>query len=92
MKSCESWVIVPWCTRNTPTLPTKGSIITLNTCASTCFFGSGSARTGCALSPAPLRSCGGLPSVGLGISLTMMSSSSATPAPLRAETKHTGIR
>ena len=42
MKSCVSRVTVPWCTRNTPSLPTNGSIITLNTCASTCFAGSGS--------------------------------------------------
>jgi hypothetical protein len=35
---------------------------------------------------------GGFASPGFGSSLTMMSSSSATPAPVRAETKQTGIR
>ena len=44
MKSCVSLVTVPWCTRKTPSLPTNGSTTTLNTCASTCFFGSGSER------------------------------------------------
>jgi hypothetical protein len=54
--------------------------------------GSGVACMGTAAGPSPLRKSGGLASVGLGSSLTMTSSSSATPAPLRAETKHTGIR
>ena len=33
--------IVPWCTRKMPSLPTNGSITTLNTCASTCLRGIG---------------------------------------------------
>ena len=40
----NSWlsrVTVPWCTRNTPSLPTNGSTLPLNTCATTCFAGSG---------------------------------------------------
>jgi hypothetical protein len=87
-----SLVTVPWCTRKMPILPTYGSTVTLKTWASTCCAGSGVACMGTAASPSPFRKSGGLPSVGLGSSLTMMSSSSATPAPLRAETKHTGIR
>ena len=38
---------VPWCTRKMPSLPTNGSIVTLKTCAMTCFAGSG--RNGDAL-------------------------------------------
>ncbi len=69
-KSCVSRVTVPWCTRKMPSLPTNGSITTLNTCASTCFAGSGSEWNSIALAPSPLVNRGGLPSVGLGRSLS----------------------
>ncbi len=39
--SCAPGRTVPWCTRKMPSLPTNGSIVTLNTCATTCFAGSG---------------------------------------------------
>ena len=42
---------VPWWTRNTPSLPTNGSTVTLNTCARTCSFGSGAAASGFASAP-----------------------------------------
>ena len=48
-----------------PSLPTKGSTVTLNTCASTCCAGSGAACIGSASAPSPRRKSGGLPSVGL---------------------------
>src|SRR5262252_752499 len=91
-KSCVFGVIVPWCTRKIPTLPTKGSITTLNTCASACAFAPGTAKNSCASAPSPLRKGGALPSVAFGASLTNTSSSSSIPAPFLAEVKHTGIR
>ena len=51
----------------------------------------GSARIGVAAAPSPFRNWGGLPSVGFGSNFTKISSSSATPAPLRADTKQIGI-
>jgi hypothetical protein len=54
--------------------------------------GVGSCGVGAGLGLLPSRKGGGLPSAGLGISRSSASSSSATPAPLRAEQKHTGIR
>ncbi|MCY1452463.1 hypothetical protein D9M71_693830 [compost metagenome] len=45
-----------------------------------------------ASAPSPLRNNGGLPSVGLGARRANTSSNSATPAPVRAEVKHSGIR
>ncbi|MCY1357857.1 hypothetical protein D9M68_575590 [compost metagenome] len=91
--SCISRRSVPWCTRNTAMRPTKGSTTTLNTCASTWASGSGRERKSRVL---PLSSViwnsGGLPSVGFGARRARTSSSSCTPAPLRAETKHSGIR
>ena len=91
-KSWVSRVTVPWCTRNTPSLPTNGSTTTLKTCASTCWRGSGSERNSTASAPTPLVNSGGLPSVGFGASLTSTSTSSATPAPVLADTKQIGTR
>lgn len=68
--------------------PTNGSTVTLNTCASTCSAGSGVPCMGWAASPSPFRKSGGLASSGLGSKLTITSSSSSTPAPLRAEQTH----
>ena len=66
---------------------------TLNTCAITCLDGSGLTRTLSIPSPsAPFKKGGGLPSVGLGISRSMIRSNSGTPAPVSPETKHTGTR
>ncbi|MNT41077.1 hypothetical protein D3C72_1774270 [compost metagenome] len=90
--NCMSRSRVPWCTRNTPSLPTNGSITTLNTWAITCCCGSGRGRKALASAPSPLRNNGGLPSVGLGARRANTSSNSATPAPVRAEVKHKGIR
>ena len=70
-----------------PSLPTKGSLTILNTSAITCAFGSGVASIGSASSPLPLTNGGGLASPGCGNSFSATSSSSFTPAPLRAETK-----
>ena len=84
---------VPWWTRKTPSLPTYGSCVTLNTCASTCCAGSAARRAAAARRRLRLSgTAGGLPSVGFGSSRANTSSSSATPAPLRAETKQIGIR
>ena len=67
-------------------------MLVLNTCAITCLSGSGATCTRCALAPSPLKNGGGLPSAGFGMSRSKMRSSSGTPAPVSAETKHTGIR
>src|SRR6267142_1118817 len=91
-KSGVFGVIVPWCTRKIPTLPTKGSMTTLNTCASTCAFAPGTAKNSCASAPSPFRNGGALPSVAFGARSAKMSSSAAMPAPFLAEVKHTGMR
>ena len=91
----SSWApafTVPWCTRKMPSLPTNGSIETLNTCAMTCFDGSGSTLTRTASGPSPLRNGGGLPSVGFGASFSRTRVSSAMPAPVSAEQKQIGTR
>src|SRR6266853_330804 len=91
-KSCEFGVIVPWCTRNMLTLPMKGSMTILNTCASTCAFAPGTAKNSCASAPSPFRNGGALPSVAFGARFTKTSSNASMPAPFLAEVKHTGIR
>ena len=53
---------------------------------------SGSERNSTASAPSPFVNSGGLPSDGFGASFTSTSSSSATPAPVRADTKQTGTR
>ena len=80
----------PWWTRKMAMRPRKGSMSTCTTCATACPSGSGDTGTGSACGPA--TKVGGLPSFGDGISRSNTPSSSASPAPVSAETKQTGTR
>ena len=70
-------------------MPTKASIETLKTWATAAPPESGAISTG---SPAALRNDGRFASIGLGMTFSITSASSATPAPVSADAKHTGMR
>ncbi len=75
-----------------PIRPAYGSTTTLMTWPMAWASGSGATSTGVAASPSPLRKRGGIPSAGLGRSFRISRTSSGTPAPVSADTKHTGTR
>ena len=92
----KSWLpvrTVPWCTRNIAELADERidghleDVRDRRACS-----GPAPPRRARRRRRSPLRNGGGLPSAGFGISRAKTSSSSCMPAPVSAETKHTGTR